>query len=292
MGASISSLDDLRRRIDEIDDRLHDLLMQRAEVVEAVAAFKRSGSVPVIRPGREAQIIRRLAARHRGRFPRPILVRIWRELMSGTVAMQSDFVAAVYAPEGRPGYWDLARDHYGSHTPMMAYRSIGEVVRAVTEGRAMVGVLPMPEGGEAEPWWRLLVSSGAAGPRVIARLPFAGRGNARSEAGDAVVIGAGDAEPTGADCSLIVIGTNGEVSRASLISTLTGSGLAVTLFAAVETAPDVVWNLVEIEDFLTADDPRLAAALAPLGPRLLGLSSLGSYAQPFAPAALRPEPAR
>ena len=32
MTTSTSALDDLRRRIDQIDDQLHDLIMQRAEV--------------------------------------------------------------------------------------------------------------------------------------------------------------------------------------------------------------------------------------------------------------------
>ncbi len=37
MTASAVSLDDLRRRIDEIDDELHDLIMERIAVVERIA---------------------------------------------------------------------------------------------------------------------------------------------------------------------------------------------------------------------------------------------------------------
>ena len=39
----------------------------------------------MLRPGREALILRRLVARHRGPFSRAVLVRLWRELISGTV---------------------------------------------------------------------------------------------------------------------------------------------------------------------------------------------------------------
>src|SRR6185437_12724944 len=78
-------LEDLRRRIDEIDDQIHDLLMRRAELVEAIGNSKKSENAPVLRPGREARILRRLVARHRGRLPRSVLVRLWRELLSGTV---------------------------------------------------------------------------------------------------------------------------------------------------------------------------------------------------------------
>ncbi len=42
-----SDLEHLRRRIDEIDDRLQDLLIERIDIVSRVAAHKRNdGSVP------------------------------------------------------------------------------------------------------------------------------------------------------------------------------------------------------------------------------------------------------
>src|SRR6185437_15050923 len=118
MDMSNPNLDDLRRRIDEIDDRLHDLLMQRTEVVEAVAASKRLDEAPALRPGREAAIVRRLVARHAGHFPPGALVRMWREMFSAMVGLQTGFAVAVYVGEAGNGYWDLARDHFGSHSAM------------------------------------------------------------------------------------------------------------------------------------------------------------------------------
>src|SRR5205085_1491538 len=88
---------------------------------------------------------------------------------------------AVYTPSDAPGFWDLARDHYGSHTPMVPCRSTPQVIRAVTENKEAIGVLPMPQEGDSDPdpWWRHLLSSDGNAPHVIARLPFGARGNAR-----------------------------------------------------------------------------------------------------------------
>ena len=130
------NLDELRQQIDKIDDKLHDLVMRRAELVVSVGAAKKGGRIPALRPGREAQILRRLVSRHEGPFPAPLVVRIWRELMGGTIGMQVDFSVAVYAPAVAPGFWDLARDHYGSFTPMTAHSTASQVLRAVTEGSA------------------------------------------------------------------------------------------------------------------------------------------------------------
>ena len=48
----MASLSDLRNEIDEIDKRLHDLLMRRVEIGREVAEAKTgTDAVPYIRPG-------------------------------------------------------------------------------------------------------------------------------------------------------------------------------------------------------------------------------------------------
>ncbi len=286
MDTSTSSLDNLRRRIDEIDDQLHDLIMQRAEIVEAVGRAKKHGNATAIRPGREAFILRRLLQRHHGWFPRPALARIWRELISGSVAMQGDFSVAVCVPPESAGYWDLARDHYGTNTPMAAYGSTGEVLRAVAEGRASIGVLPMPIEGESEPWWPQLAFASVEAPHIIARLPFIGRGNVRGDGGDALVVGHGDPEQTGADRSLVMMEIGVEVSRARIISALGSAGLVVTLFEVHKPSAGIAWCLIELDDLVSAEDPRLIRAATSLGDIVLRMAWLGAYAQPLAPALL------
>jgi chorismate mutase / prephenate dehydratase len=275
------TLDDLRREIDEIDDEMHDLLMRRTKVVDAIGALKKSDGVPAIRPGREAKILRRLMARHDGKFPRAPVVRIWREILSGTTRLQVDFAVAVHVPETAPGLWDLARDHFGSFTPMTALGTASQVLRAVTEGGASVGVLPLPQDGDGAPWWPHLVSADAQTPRVIARLPFGVPGNARAGGLDALAIGRGAPEPTGADRSLLVIETNREISRARLLSALKSSGLEPGLLAAAASAPDVAANLIELEGLISPEDARLQKALVPLGAAVDRISFLGSYARPL-----------
>jgi chorismate mutase / prephenate dehydratase len=286
MSSAPPSLADLRRRIDELDDALHDVLMARAAVVESVAKLKQREATPPLRPGREAQIIRRLLARHRGAFPKPILVRLWRELLAGTLAIQLDLQVAVYAPENAAGLWDLARDHYGSHTAMAGFRSTGEVLRALGDGRATVGVLPMPGQHDGEGWWRFLAGGDALPLRVIARLPFGARGNARNDGGDAVVVGAIEPEESGADRSLYLIETGGELSRARLLAALAGIGVPAAVIAATEPDGGVVAQLVEFDAWIVAGDARLKDAIAALAGKVVRVAWLGAYARPVAAADL------
>jgi chorismate mutase / prephenate dehydratase len=280
-----SDLEELRRRIDEIDDRLHDLLSERAEIIAMVAASKKVGNLPAFQPGREAEIIRRLVDRHRGAFPIATLVRIWREMLAATVRLQTPFAVAVFAPIGSLGFWDLARDHYGSHTPMSAYRSIRQVIRAVTEGQAVVGVLPMPQEEEPDPWWRHLLSTDENAPRVIARLPFGFRGNARSDGADALAIGRGVQQETGIDRTLLATETAPDISRSRILRTLSSIGLVCTFFASSEHVGGAL-NLIEIEGTVRISDPRLESLRVQLGPALHRLLPFGGYAVPLAAAAL------
>ncbi len=281
-------LEILRRRIDEIDDRLQDLLIERMEIVSRVADHKRSsGSVAPHQPAREAEILRRLVARNHGALPAASIVRIWRELLAATTRMQGPFAIAVYAPPAVPGFWDIARDHYGSHTPMLIFGSETQVIRAVTEGRATVGVLPMPQEEEADPWWRHLLSGRDAAPQVIARLPFGGRGNARSDSGDALAIGRGAQLPTGRDRTLIATENAPNISRGRLFSIVSGLELRCTFIAISEHA-EGGHTLIELDGFVPGDDPRLDRLRAQLGAAVHRLLPLGGYAVPLSAAELSP----
>ncbi len=279
MSTALPTLADLRRRIDELDDALHDVLIERAAVVETVAQLKQRDATPPLRPGREAQILRRLLARHRGAFPKPTLVRLWRELLAGTIAIQTELKLAVYAPENAAGLWDLARDHYGSHTAMNAFRSPGEVLGAVRDGHASLGILPVPAQDARDAWWRLLGGSEAPVLRIIAKLPFGARGNARGD-DEAFVIGAVEPEASGDDRSVFLLETDEELSRARLQAALTGVGLAPTVLAVANGEGAGAGVVLECDGWIGADDGRFKDAQAGLGGKAPRITWLGGYAQP------------
>src|SRR3954454_5148571 len=74
------TLDELRAKIDQVDDAMHDLLMYRADVTLAIGGAKQGTAngalAPAMRPAREAQILRRLLARHKGPLPPRVIVRV------------------------------------------------------------------------------------------------------------------------------------------------------------------------------------------------------------------------
>ena len=283
MSVNPSDLKGLRRRLDEIDDKLQDLLIDRAEIVSMVAANKKGGNQAAFQPAREAEIIRRLVGRHQGAFPVANLVRMWREMLAATVRLQSPFSVAVFAPADRPGFWDLARDHYGSNTPMSACDTTDQVIRAVANGQTSAGVLPLPVRGEVDPWWPQLLSAADDGPRIVARLPFGPRGNARADP-DALAIGPGEYQESGLDRTLLGMQCSTETGQARISDLLSTAALACALCPYCNQ--DTAFYLIEIEGFVPISDVRLDTIRSQLGTSLGRLVSLGGYAVPLAPAAL------
>jgi chorismate mutase / prephenate dehydratase len=284
------SLTTLRQEIDRIDAQLHDLVMQRASVVGEVAAAKREDGLAAEVPAREAQILRRLVKRHSGRFPAVALVRLWREMVGAAITLQTEFSVAVAVNEADPGTWDLARDHYGVAVPMTAYRTPVEVMRALAENRAGVGVVPVPGDGVEDAWWRTLASAGP-GPRVTARLPFAGRGNARGSR-DAFVLSLAASEPEKSERSLYAFETAGEVSRGGLATMLSNAKLPATLLAMARVGAGATAGLAEIDEGVAPEDARLQNLTPPGGETRARVSALGFYAKPLSAPELAPkEPA-
>lgn len=285
MASGKSSLDDLRRQVDRIDNALHDLLIERTALVGQIGALNDKDQAPLLAPGREAEIIRRLLSRHRGRFPRVTLVRLWREMISGMVALQAPVTVAVFMPDRGTGYLELARDQYGNNTPMTPWRSPGQVVHAVAEGAAQIGVLPMPDRDEAEGWWLSLTGDSAALPKIIARLPFSGPGQGRGDGIEALAVGLHQPVATGYDRSWLAVETVPDISRARLRSVLAAAGIEPTQLSATQRSDDSWLQLVEISGHMTNEDPRLAR-LMDGRQTVLRAVVLGGYPVPLTPEEL------
>jgi len=273
-------LDDLRREIDEIDDALHDLIMRRAAVVERIRG--RKGDGVHLRPWREATILRRLAGRHRGNFPREVLVRIWREILGAAVRLQGPFSLAVTAIDGSPEYWVLARDQFGAHTPIVRHNSARHVIGAVLEGAATVGVLPVPTEGEPDPWWPLLAKDDPSTPRIVARLPFAAPAQAWGERVEALAVARLAPAATGEDRSLFTLESKEPISRTRLKDAFAESILDARFFCSWQD--QTAWlHLAEIDGFLAPGDQRLSRLLNSLGEEGGKTVCLGAYAVPLPP---------
>ena len=284
MEAAAPPLEDLRADVDRIDQALLELLIERSEIVRQIGAVKadRAHQRLAVRPAREAEILRRLAALADGRFPRAVLVRMWRELLAATTRLQTPLSVAVFTTRQQGFHtWDLARDHFGSVTPMVRVDSASQALRSVGDGSATLAVVPLPN--DEDPWWLALVSDHHDRMRVFARLPFVANGGGEGDA-SALALGRLVPEPSGDDLALLAIEAESGVSRGRLRDLLQGVGLEPVWLAAWRCPdPPQTVHLVEIGSFVQEGDDRVAEVLSAARGEVLRIVPVGSYPRPLPP---------
>lgn len=290
MTDSTDSLAKLRLEIDQIDDAAHDLFLRRAEIVQNIAKAKAKDhpDAPVfaIRPGREANIMRRLMDRHTGAFPKAAIGRMWRELITASSCLQGPFEVAIYGSGDPSGFHDVARWHFGSVAPSAQYNTAGQVLQRVGEGKGVVGVLPFPGGGDpGGDWWPALAHVQMSGAsmqdrkniRIVARLPFLRTGG--QNICDAAVVAPIDREDTGQDISILLAYCRNEMSRAAVRRLLVASGIECTPLDTGKV--DKRLMLFEASGYIADNDFRLVRAVASDEKLLESLVVAGGYAVPL-----------
>jgi chorismate mutase len=170
------SLTDLRQNIDRIDAAMHELLLERGEIIDTLIAVKKteeSGSA--FRPAREAEMMRRLVQRHRGNLPLDTVESIWRVIISTFTYVQAPFSVHADLSAGDALMRDSARFHFGFTVPFVPHVGAASVVAAVSASKGDLGLVPAFATAGAGPWWTALEFDAA--PKIIARLPFVERAN-------------------------------------------------------------------------------------------------------------------
>ncbi|HEY1473010.1 MAG TPA: chorismate mutase [Pseudolabrys sp.] len=168
------ALDDLRKEIDRIDETMHQLLMERGEIIDRLIAVKKSQETgSAFRPAREADMMRRLVKRHKGILPLDTAESIWRVIISTFTYVQAPFSVHADLSAGDALMRDSARFHFGFTVPFVAHMGAAAVVAAVSASKGDLGLVPAFAVPVAGAWWSALEFDAA--PKIIARLPFVER---------------------------------------------------------------------------------------------------------------------
>lgn len=247
------SLEAVRARIDAVDGELLRLIDERAALAATVAEAKRArgeGDLFGLRPGREAQVIRRLLAQPHEAADAALVIRIWRELMSDSLSRQGPYHLTVW---GGTRTVELARLRFGV-APPMAIAAKPEEALAAARTPGGVAVLSLET-----PWWGRLLAEPKL--KVFATLPCLMEWGPMA----AFAVAAVEVEPTGADQTFWVTDATGNVPEA-----LSRDGVAAQLLAEGGGL-----KLFSLAGFYQADDERLARAPG----RLTGV--IGAAPEPF-----------
>lgn len=141
------SVDALRQKIDQIDEKVVNLLNERASLAQRVGRSKSLSSQEVYAPHREKEILQRISDLNHGPLSTHAVSAVFREIISGCRALEAPLNVSFFGAEAT--YTHLAaREKFGASTELRSTTTIAEVFQEVTQGRAAYGVVPIENSTE------------------------------------------------------------------------------------------------------------------------------------------------
>ena len=135
------NLTPLRRRIDELDEQIITLLSERAKIVVDVGEAKRGSNTPIYAPHRERAVLDRIAQLNDGPLSNHTLESIYRELMSGSFALEQSLRIGFLGPPGSFSHLAAVR-HFGRSVEFTEFENIEPVFSAIEHGHCDYGLVP------------------------------------------------------------------------------------------------------------------------------------------------------
>jgi chorismate mutase / prephenate dehydratase len=274
---------EFRRQIDAMDAEIIDLLKRRCEVVAQVGEYKRSKGFEgcFIRPGREADMLRYIWKEFEGsRFSPVAACAIWRLIIAASTSIESDLRISVYATDTDQTLYWLAREYFGEFITIIRHPNCNRVVGDVVDGKAEVGILPPLSHENHANWWLTLAQQEENPPKLFAHIPFVVN-ESESARYASFAIARIDAEPTENDITLLAVETL-DISIHKLNTAFATVGMKASRIAFTNNvAHNSVHHLLQIPEYIAADDPRLSTVLERLGDAVISHKVLGTYAPPI-----------
>ena len=143
------NLPEIRKHINEIDERIQALISERATFAQKVGAAKGDveSAVDYYRPEREAEVLRSVLERNEGPLRDEEMLRLFREIMSACLAQQEPLKIGFLGPEGTFTQTAVFK-HFGHSVRALPFHTIDEVFQEVECSAADFGVVPIENSTE------------------------------------------------------------------------------------------------------------------------------------------------
>jgi len=141
-GPDDPKLEPLRRQIDDLDAQIVDLLNARARVVVEVGKIKQQHNFPIYAPDREKAVLEKVRRLNKGPLPDRCLDAVYRELMSGSFALEKPLRIGFLGPEGTFSHMAAVRK-FGSSVEYVPLSDIPAVFEEVVRGHTDYGLVPV-----------------------------------------------------------------------------------------------------------------------------------------------------
>jgi len=136
------SLNDYRKKIDALDEKIVKALNQRAQLSQKIGQHKMKDQAGVYVPSREQEVLKRVRKCNDGPMTDAALEAVYREVMSASLSLEKELQIAYLGPEASFTNFAAVRK-FGSQVRYVPADTISDVFRKVENGDCDYGVVPI-----------------------------------------------------------------------------------------------------------------------------------------------------
>ncbi len=139
---SIQTLASLRSELDTVDQEILDAINRRGALAQQIALAKQANKTQVYDAARECEVLDRAVTNSAGPLPAETVRAVFRELISGTRALQTPIRVAYLGPEFTFSHL-AAIERFGQSAELVPVGTIAAVFEEVERRQVQFGVVPM-----------------------------------------------------------------------------------------------------------------------------------------------------
>jgi chorismate mutase/prephenate dehydratase len=139
----VSTIDDIRSKIDEVDRKIVELLDSRAQLAREIGEAKvLEGHQKFFDASRQKKVIDRVLEKSNGAFPEQALRQVYIEIMSASLLVEKPPTVGFLGPEATFSH-QAAIEEFGSSVAFQPYNSITDIFIAADRDWVDYGVVPI-----------------------------------------------------------------------------------------------------------------------------------------------------
>jgi chorismate mutase len=280
-----NDLENIRSKIDVIDTQIHNLIIERAEILADVIKVKKiqtqEQNSHFYRPSREAEILRTLLKNHKGDLPHATIIAIWRTLLSSFCILQGDFSVAYCSPKEPESLRDLVRYYFSSIVRLKKSATELSVLHAVSSKDVTLGVVPIYSEDDIDEWWLNMPT----GIYASGMLPFVQNDHISHVQQDYVILSWCLPEATDHDKTLLKITATQDIGRGTVTSFINKLDYKPKSLSTVNPKlnDEERYHLFELDGYINMQQlEEFSKSLKKISAnKILDVSYLGSFPAPL-----------
>lgn len=162
----------LRKKINQIDKQMIELLKKRSYIIPKVKAIKEKHMNYKVAFDREYKMAIKLYKKDFGLYHNAFMQKMWRELISATLKIECNLRVGILKDcNNYVDMWELTKDHFGVYTNLLLIENTQTILDMLMNKTIDVAILPYFN-STPNKWWQLLALAQYQNLNINLQLPL------------------------------------------------------------------------------------------------------------------------